>query len=80
VATRLRVAVHRSHMRQRQRSIGRPITTQEIKQRQSTTRPKVLLVDDTDQLREVVQALLERNNCEVVSAATVTESLHQMFA
>ena len=39
------------------------------------TRPKVLLVDDNDQFREMMQVLLQGRNFEVVSASSVTEAL-----
>ncbi|MGA3093517.1 MAG: response regulator [Terriglobales bacterium] len=42
--------------------------------------PKVLLVDDNDQLRRVLQRVLENNNFEVVPAASVTEALTQIVA
>lgn len=42
------------------------------------TRPKILLVDDTDQFRQMMQSSLERHNFEVVPAASVTEALNQI--
>src|SRR5580704_10903683 len=44
------------------------------------TRPKVLLVDDNDQFREMMQVLLEARNFEVVSASSVTEALGQIVS
>lgn len=43
-----------------------------------THTPKILLVDDTDQFRRVMQILPEGNGFEVVSAASVTEALTQI--
>jgi DNA-binding NtrC family response regulator len=44
------------------------------------TRPKVLLVDDNDQFREMMQVLLQVRNFEVVSASSVTEALGQIVS
>jgi|SRR5208283_4115170 len=43
------------------------------------TRPKILLVDDNDEVRGMMQELLEGNNFEVVSAASVPEALNRIL-
>ena len=42
------------------------------------TRPKILLVDDSDQDIFLTRKSLESKNCEVVSATSVTEALRQI--
>src|SRR5579864_275573 len=44
------------------------------------TPAKILLVDDNDQLRRLLQRSLENQNFEVVPAASVTEALRQIVA
>lgn len=44
------------------------------------TRPKILLVDGTDDTRDAMRESLENENCDVVSSETIAEGLGQILA